>query len=233
MAASLGANGQPITGKCVTRISPSRLPNPGRLPKLVVFVDGERDVRSFNHVISTLPLSALRMVDTEKCGLSYTLTSAIRTLDYGGSVKVGIQFTNRWWEPTHKGGVSRTDRQTRVVVYPSYGIGNSASATILVSYTWGQDALRQGALVRGHNSGAEGILLNLILEDLAAMHRISYDYLRGSVKAFHAWDWYRDEFSVGKHCCCCPHTHFFISSFLSQAPSLSLVLENSAPCIQK
>lgn len=198
MAATLRPNGQPIFRKRVTKIAPSLLTVIP--PKLVVSVHDEQNSRSFNHVVSTLPFGAFRMVDTEQCGLSYTLKTAMRMLHYGGSVKVGIQFTERWWEPTHKGGVSKTDRPTRVVVYPSYGIGDPASgASILVSYTWGQDALRQGALVQGHRSISEEILLKLILEDLSAMHQIPYDTLSGKVKAFHEWNWYGDQFQVGKH----------------------------------
>ncbi|KAF8475407.1 amine oxidase [Gautieria morchelliformis] len=196
MAATLGPAGQPIFGKRVTRIALSR--SKDWPPKILASVHDEHTPRSYNHIVSTIPLSALRMVDTEGCDLSYALKTGMRMLEYGGSVKVGIQFTDRWWEPTHQGGVSKTDRQTRVVVYPSYGIGDSDSgATMLVSYTWGQDALRQGALVQGPHSTAESILLKLILQDLSAMHEIPYDTLKNKVKAFHEWNWYGDAFTVG------------------------------------
>ncbi|KAF8492942.1 amine oxidase [Gautieria morchelliformis] len=195
MARTLRPDGQPLLNKRVTRIMPSRLTV--MPPKILASVHGEQTPRSFNHIVSTVTLGALRMMDTESCQLSYALKTAMRMLHYGGSVKVGIQFTDRWWEPRHKGGVSRTDRQTRIVVYPSYGIENGASGTtMLVSYTWGQDALRQGAFVQGHHS-AESILRKLILEDLAEMHEIPYDTLAKKVKAFHEWNWYGDSFSIG------------------------------------
>jgi monoamine oxidase len=213
MANTLSPKGQPVLEKRVTRISLS--PLTVMPPKILASVQGEGTPRSFNHIISTITLSALRIVDTEQCHLSYGLKTSMRMLHYGGSVKVGIQFTDRWWEPKHKGGVSKTDRQTRIVVYPSYGIGDSASGTtMLVSYTWGQDALRQGALVKGQDPSPESILRRLIIEDLSEMHGIPYGTLAAKVKAFHQWDWYGDEFSIGEFIAARPIHCFFVLLFI-------------------
>jgi Flavin containing amine oxidoreductase len=211
MAETLSPDGQPTFEKRVTRISPPLLTVTP--PVLLASVHGEETPHTFNHIVSTVTLSALRMVDTEECNLSYALKTSMRMLYYGGSVKVGIQFTDRWWEPTHQGGVSRTDRQTRIVVYPSYGIGDSTSGTtILVSYTWGQDALRQGALVQGQGQGSssESILLKLILEDLSEMHGIPYDTLAEKAEGFHEWNWYGNEFSIGELIAARPISTFFL-----------------------
>ncbi|KAF8593122.1 FAD-linked reductase, partial [Ceratobasidium sp. AG-I] len=124
------------------------------------------------------------------------------------SVKVGIRFSERWWEGSRVsspqlGGVSSTDRPTRTVVYPSYGIGGD-SATMIVSYTWAQDAFRFGSYVQGKDSPAEQELLNIIFKDLTDMHGIvdkdgnpDYTYLPSLKLDYYAWSWYGNEFSVG------------------------------------
>lgn len=171
------------------------------IPKLAgveVYVHGESTPRKYTHVVSTLPFGALRMVDTTACNFSWDLQSAIRCLGYDGATKVGIKFKERWWEklsPPQKGGVSYTDRPTRVVVYPSYGIGGT-DGTILVSYTWAQDALRQGSFTA--NKENEKILIDAILRDLTDMHDIdSYAYLPSLVDNYDIWSWYNHENSVG------------------------------------
>jgi len=156
----------------------------------------------YNHVISTMPLGCLRMVDLDDCRLSLALKDALRAIQYGASVKIGIQFHSRWWEEDklhmkHKGGVSTTDRLSRMIVYPSYGIDSSDSATMLVSYSWSQDSLRLGSLIQGHDTPAEKRLVDLVIRDLAKVHDVEYTYLRGLVKDHHAWNWYDSEFAVG------------------------------------
>jgi len=71
--------------------------------------------------------------------MSYTQRQAIRTLGYGPAVKVGIKFKTRWWEKSginQRGGSSYTDRQSRVVVYPSYGVGDTGTGVLMATYNW-------------------------------------------------------------------------------------------------
>ncbi|KLO16478.1 hypothetical protein SCHPADRAFT_995057 [Schizopora paradoxa] len=166
---------------------------------LAVKVEGETSDRLYEHVISTLPFGMLRLVDTRFCGFSYALDEAIRSLRYDASVKVAIQFTKRWWEEEpykQFGGQSKTDRPTRVVVYPSYGIGG-ADAVLLASYSWSQDASRFGALVHGNDSESERVLIDIILRDISDIHGIRFSELKGMLKSHDAWDWYHDEYSSG------------------------------------
>jgi monoamine oxidase len=171
---------------------------------LDVLVAGEDKPRSYDHVVSTLPFGCLRQVDTSQCLFSWKLQTAIRTLHYDTSVKVGIQFKKRWWEEAkpklnHKGGVSSTDRSTRTVVYPSYGIGKEGTgATMIASYTWAQDAARMGALVQEKGSPADQLLLDLIIGDLAVMHNLDPAYLRSLVIDHQAFDWYNEPNAAGK-----------------------------------
>lgn len=100
------------TGKRVTAISPAAYDKEvKRSRKLAVQVACEDKPREYSHVISTVPLGCLRTIDLDKCKLSYPLREALRSLQYGPSVKIGMKFSSRWWEKAgHFGGVSSTDR---------------------------------------------------------------------------------------------------------------------------
>lgn len=168
-----------------------------------VIIAGEADPRNYAHVISTMPFSCLRMVDTAQCGFNWTFQTAIRALHYDSSVKVAIRFSTRWWESSelvngpHFGGVSSTDRPTRTVVYPSYGMNEDTGASIIVSYTWAQDALRFGALAQGSGSDAETVMLQTIINDLADMHQFDYTKMWDLIVDYKVYNWYGDEYSAG------------------------------------
>lgn len=90
----------------VTKIAPVE---DGKETVLSVSILGE-EPREYAHVISTVPLGAVRMIDLDERNLSYALTEALRTLQYGPSTKVGVRFKSRWWEECGRvGGVSSTD----------------------------------------------------------------------------------------------------------------------------
>jgi len=165
-----------------------------------VSVAGHEKPRQFNHVITTLPFGCLRNVDTSACFFSWDLQTAIRSLRYECSTKVAVQFSSRWWEQDNLkqcGGVSSTDRPIRKVIYPSYGMNKNEGATIIVSYTWSQDAARMGSFVQGHNSPEEKLLVDLIIGDLAVMHSLDKEYLCGLIVDYHAYDWSHEPNSAG------------------------------------
>jgi len=128
--------------------------------------------------------------------MPFTLQQAIQSLQYGPSVKIATRFSTRWWETVqnHQGGLSRTDRPTRIVVYSSYGI-NTNAATMIISYTWTQDAPRKAAFVKG--SVADTVLRDAILSDLAQIHEVEYEWLLAQYQDHDAWSWDNSEFSVG------------------------------------
>ncbi|OSX59667.1 hypothetical protein POSPLADRAFT_1048165 [Postia placenta MAD-698-R-SB12] len=173
IARRMAARLQPGTilrGKRVTAIAP--LIESTDTPTSINVTVAGGESYTYDHVISTMPLSCLGLVDTTQCGLSWPIQMAIRALHYDASVKVAIKFSYRWWEQSpflQSGGSSSSDRPTRVVVYPSYGIGGD-DGTMIVSYTWSQDALRFGALAHGNGSDAERALVDVILKDLADIH---------------------------------------------------------------
>ncbi|MBR9920895.1 MAG: NAD(P)-binding protein [Bacteroidetes bacterium] len=110
------------------------------------FGDGNLTKSSkFDRVISTLPFSVLRFIDTPN-NWSAQKYEAIRMLKMTNAVKVALGFKSRFWEKegphsTHMaGGQSNTDLPVRSVVYPSFGIGEPGPAYILASYCWQNDA---------------------------------------------------------------------------------------------
>lgn len=95
----------------------------------------------YSHVVSTVSLSCLRSINLSGCGLDYNQKTALRSLRYGTGVKVGIKFKTRWWQGEtlkKQGGSSKTDRQSRVVVYPNYGLDDPADSpgVLIATYTW-------------------------------------------------------------------------------------------------
>jgi len=172
-------------------------------PHLVeVSVAAYKNTRQFHHVITTLPFGCLRNVDTSGCRFTWDLQTAIRSLRYECSTKVAIRFSSRWWEqckPRLKqcGGVSSTDRPIRMVIYPSYGMNKDEGATMIVSYSWSQDASRIGSLVQGYNTPEEKLLVDLIIGDLADIHDLDKKYLSGLIVDYHAYDWSQEPHSAG------------------------------------
>ena len=185
-------------GKRVTAICPDVDWDSSKVTGISIAIERETSPRKFSHVVSTIPFGTLRMVDTDACALSWDLQTAIRALSYQDSTKIGIKFKERWWEklsPPQRGGVSYTDRPTRMVVYPSYGIGGP-DAAITASYSWAQDASRLGAFDGSPES--KRILLSAVLKDLAVIHGIQdCDYLRSLVVDYDVWHWYNNKNTAG------------------------------------
>ncbi|KAF2498089.1 hypothetical protein BU16DRAFT_559800 [Lophium mytilinum] len=163
------------------------------------------ETRDYFAVFNSTTLGALQRMDLKDAGLRYGTKQAIRSLGYGASCKVGMKFKKAWWmkEPhnINSGGVAKTDRPTRVCVYPSYNIHDDYEkpAVLLCSYTWAQDAQRIGTLISNPtNSKHETELKELLLNDLALLHSTpdTYKALRAELEELyddhHAWDWYND-----------------------------------------
>ena len=155
----------------------------------------------------------------EGLNLNWNTKSAIRSLGYGASCKVGIRFRSLWWMDKDvtglqidKGGLAKTDLPIRCCVYPSYNIHDpiNGAGVLLVSYTWSQEAERIGSLINEKSPENEDKLKALLIHDLARLHTktrekndkdedykklhkiISDEYL-----SHYAHNWYADEHSVG------------------------------------
>jgi len=154
-----------------------------------------------------LPRLSLMDLTGVNINSNYGQWSAIRELQYHPAVKVGLKFSSPWWEtdlpqPIH-GGQSYTDLPLRTIVYPSYPAGASPenmSKTLIVSYTWTQDAERIGALVNRDGTG-QPELIDLVLRDLAAVHGVTVEWLQQYYTPgdYFAWDWARDPLTMGAY----------------------------------
>ncbi|KAL3831345.1 hypothetical protein ACJMK2_023104 [Sinanodonta woodiana] len=96
-------------------------------------------------VIITLPLTILRQL---KLPLAMDQQKALATITYEPSTKVLMQFRERFWQTNvGQGGFTKTDLPIGQIHYPGWDDSEQTSKDrgILVSYTWGQDALIFGA----------------------------------------------------------------------------------------
>ncbi|KAE9402991.1 hypothetical protein BT96DRAFT_815577 [Gymnopus androsaceus JB14] len=163
---------------------------------------GRRHTESgmYSNIISTLPLSVLRTVDLEDIYLSVGQKNALRELQYQPSIKIGIQFKSAWWEKMGiKGGQTSTDRLCRSIVYPSYGPGMDGqySNVLIAAYNGMLDSQRLAVYMKGYGSPEEKTLLDIVMKDLAAVHRKPVDELWDEYLDYFAWDWYGNTFSQG------------------------------------
>lgn len=164
-----------------------------------------RSTRSFHHVISTLPLPVLNVIDLHKANLSPMQANALRSLNYGPSTKIGLQFKTAWWttwtddngNPLNiVGGISYTDRPLRTIVYPSFGnVQAGETTTLIASYCWTEDAERLGSLMTKEPD--KELLKEYVLKELAILHKVSVDRLRDELIGFFPWSWSQDPYTMG------------------------------------
>ncbi|KAG0704662.1 hypothetical protein DFH29DRAFT_848626 [Suillus ampliporus] len=165
-----------------------------------VSVRGEFSPRTYSHVISTIPLPSLRMIDLSSAGLNVMQRNALRKVQYGPSVKVGVRFKSAWWTDRFGivGGQSFTDLPIRTMVYPSHGVDSSSPSTVLIaSYCWTNDAERLGSLVNTGKTEYNEELKELVLRNLAEVHNIRDDFLSKQYVDIHAWDWNHNPLTMG------------------------------------
>ncbi|EDR12198.1 uncharacterized protein LACBIDRAFT_183317 [Laccaria bicolor S238N-H82] len=162
-----------------------------------------QDRHEFSHVISTIPLPVMRTVDLSKAKLSPMQANALRQLNYGPSVKIGMQFRTAWWTNGKDldgnilnivGGQTYTDRPLRTVVYPSFGqVRAGGTTTLIASYCWTEDASRLGALI-DHD---DRLLAKLVLKELAEIHNIDLQVLSNDLMDIKGWSWSHDPYTMG------------------------------------
>ncbi|KAF8596137.1 amine oxidase [Ceratobasidium sp. AG-I] len=167
-------------------------------------VVNDTEHHQFAHVITTIPLPVLRTLDLSNAGLSVMQLTALRELNYGPSVKVGLQFKTAWWTTGKDrdgiplnivGGQTYTDGPLRTVVYPSFGnVQDGETTTLIASYCWTEDATRLGALIDHKDNGP---LRNLMLRELARIHNVTIDFLTSELIDMKAWSWSHNPYSMG------------------------------------
>ena len=141
-----------------------------------------------DYAICALPFSVLRDIEVMGQGFSREKQKAIRELNYNASGKILFQTRHRFWEQEDGivGGTTVTDLPIRRICYPSFSDPNDERGTLLASYTWGQDALRWGAMDPESQ-------IEQAIEDVAKIHpSITAEFEVGAVK-----DWYGDAYARG------------------------------------
>jgi len=101
-----------------------------------------------DYAICAIPFSVMREIEVLNTPFSREKQKAIRELSYNASTKILFQTRHRFWEQQDGivGGTTVTDLGIRRICYPSFSDPNEERGTLLASYTWGQDALRWGAM---------------------------------------------------------------------------------------
>ncbi|RPB27050.1 hypothetical protein L211DRAFT_896752 [Terfezia boudieri ATCC MYA-4762] len=179
---------------------------PGAPTDEVMTVDfdhyGQHTSRTYTHVFNTTTLGCLQTIDTRDAGLDYAHREAIRVLRYEHAVKLGIKFSRRWWanvQGINRGGQGKTDRPTRVVVYPSYALNTPPDqpGVLLACYNSAQDAARLGSLFDNASALSHELVYSYVIADLAAMHDIPEVELRNLTESYHVYNWYGDPLTRG------------------------------------
>jgi monoamine oxidase len=67
------------------------------------------------------------------------MRAAISALPYAPAVKVGLQFSRRFWEEDERiyGGITYTDQAIRQIGYPNYGFNRHGKGVLLGAYLFG------------------------------------------------------------------------------------------------
>lgn len=122
--------------------------------------------------------------------LSPPKTHALRSMHYAASSKIALVCSEKFWERDGiRGGQSVTDRPSRFIYYPSHNF-SSGLGVILASYTWNDDADFFLPLT-------EEKCLDVVFQDLAAIHRVSKEYLQYTCDQHIIKKWQLDKHSLG------------------------------------
>ena len=86
--------------------------------------------------VCTLPLSILSQLPLD---VSAPMKAAIDAVPYASAVKIGLQFSRRFWEEDERifGGISYTDLPIRQISYPSAGLNAGGKGVLLGAYLFG------------------------------------------------------------------------------------------------
>jgi monoamine oxidase len=109
----------------------------------VTFVDakkgGSPQKTSADWCVCTIPASILSQIPMNVGG---KMKSAINSLPYMASLKVGLQFKRRFWEQDDRiyGGVSYTNQPNGMIAYPMTDYFSKGKGVVLGAYVFGEPA---------------------------------------------------------------------------------------------
>lgn len=150
---------------------------------------GEINTFKSDLTIMTVPFSVFQFIEVFPYNsFSFEKWKAIRELHYVASMKIGIQFKERFWEQEGlKGANLISDFPNRYTYTPSREEETSSTGVLLASYSWEDNAMLWNSLSLKQQ-------ITQSLEDLAKVHgkRVFDDYLTGA-----SFSWSQNEFSGG------------------------------------
>ncbi|RCW68621.1 monoamine oxidase [Pseudorhodoferax soli] len=96
---------------------------------------GAQQSVSADWCVCTIPASLLSQMDIQ---VGDAMRSAIESLPYGSSIKVGLEFKRRFWEDDERiyGGISYTDLPIQMISYPSNDYMKAGPAVLLGAYSF-------------------------------------------------------------------------------------------------
>ncbi|XP_049731491.1 L-amino-acid oxidase-like [Elephas maximus indicus] len=142
-----------------------------------------------DYVIISASAKATRLI-TFKPPLSRHKMYALRSLHYTSSTKVILACKEPFWERDGiRGGVSVTDRPSRYIYYPSHSLPNG-KGVLLASYTVDDDSMLFVSMPQDQ-------VVDIVLDDLAAVHQIRKETLRRLCPSSVVKHWSLDPFTMG------------------------------------
>ncbi|KFP02904.1 L-amino-acid oxidase, partial [Calypte anna] len=161
-----------------------------------------------DYVLVTTTAKATRLIHFHP-PLTHLKTDALRSIHYASSSKLVLACSEKFWEKDGiRGGHSTTDRPSRFIYYPSHNF-SSGLGVILASYTWNDDSDFFLAL-------PDEVYLDLIYQDLSALHQVSKKYVQESCRQYAIKKWSLDEYSMGAFAAFTPYQFVDYSQALFQ-----------------
>jgi monoamine oxidase len=147
---------------------------------------GARATARADWCVCTLPLSILSRLPIQ---VSAPMRDAINALPYAPAVKVGLQFSRRFWEEDDHiyGGISYTDQAIRQIGYPNHGFNQAGKGVLLGAYLFG------GANAYEFTAMSPGERVRAALEQGEALH----PQYRDAFETGFSVAWARSPFSFG------------------------------------
>ncbi|KAM6217011.1 L-amino-acid oxidase-like [Rhynchocyon petersi] len=161
-----------------------------------------------DYVIISSSAKATRLI-TFTPPLSARKMDALRSLHYASSTKVILACNESFWERDGiLGGFSITDHPSRFIYYPSHKMPNS-KGVLLASYTVADDSMFFLPMPQDQ-------VVEIILEDLAAVHQIPKETLRLMCPTSVVKRWSLDPFTIGAFAEFTPYQYVDFSQKLFQ-----------------
>ncbi|NXU78857.1 OXLA oxidase, partial [Oreotrochilus melanogaster] len=161
-----------------------------------------------DYVLVTTTAKATRLIHFHP-PLTHLKTDALRSIHYASSSKLVLACSEKFWEKDGiRGGHSTTDRPSRFIYYPSHNF-SSGVGVILASYTWNDDSDFFLSL-------SDEVYLDLIYQDLSALHQVSKKYVQESCRQYAIKKWPLDENSMGAFAAFTPYQFVDYSQALFQ-----------------